>query len=355
MNTTTASALIRAKVDANIFKYIDERLKQAKSVDDDYERLWREIHTLMGAGGKRIRSRIVLLTYQMLGGEDVESIIPIAAAHELLHLGMLIHDDIIDRDYVRYGVKNIAGTYGDIYATTVKNPEHRLHYAQASAILAGDLMLSDAYQLILSANIEPAKIVEVQKIFGNGIFEVIGGELLDTEAVFRGEGAASSEKIALHKTASYTFSLPMLVGACLAGASVAQRMQVTTFAQNLGIAFQLRDDVLGIFGNEDETGKTNTGDIREGKRTYMIEQFYELASDDHKQEFDQFFGKNDISNEQARRVRQLLIASHALEATEQAITRYTQKARATISAMGVEPAYLGELNELIILATERAK
>ena len=357
MSTPSVDAVrsIRADIDLAIFSHIDQSFERAMTMSSDYARLWSVMRELMGSGGKRIRSRIVVLSYQMFGGDNVQSVIPVAAAHELLHLGMLIHDDIIDRDYVRYGVKNIAGSYDEVYAQTIKDPVSRLHYAHSAAILAGDLMLSEAYQMILSANISSTKIVEVQKVFGRGIFEVIGGELLDTEAAFLGVDGASPTLIALHKTASYTFILPMLIGACLADASTDQQYGVTEFAKNLGIAFQFRDDILGVFGDEAETGKTNTGDIREGKRTYMIEQFFQLAGDAERREFESLFGNEDISTEDANRVRGLLRASGALDQTEQAIAHYTTRARAALDTLDINPAFIGEVNELIVLATERKK
>lgn len=357
MSTPSVDAVrsIRADIDLAIFSHIDQSLGRAMTMSSDYARLWSVMRELMGSGGKRIRSRTVVLSYQMFGGDNVQSVIPVAAAHELLHLGMLIHDDIIDRDYVRYGVKNIAGSYDEVYAQIVKDPVSRLHYAHSAAILAGDLMLSEAYQMILSANISSTKIVEVQKVFGRGIFEVVGGELLDTEAAFLGVDGASPALIALHKTASYTFILPMLIGACLADASTDQQHGVIEFAKNLGIAFQFRDDILGVFGDDAETGKTNTGDIREGKRTYMIEQFFQLAGDAERREFESLFGNEDISMEDANRVRGLLRESGALDQTEQAIAHYTTRARAALDTLDINPAFIGEVNELIVLATERKK
>ena len=357
MNTISVDAgkSVRAEIESAIFAHIDERIERSGSMSGDYKRLWTEIRALMGSGGKRIRSRIVVLSYQMFGGDDVRSIVPVAAAHELLHLGVLIHDDIIDRDYVRYGVENIAGKYQSIYADVVQDTAHRLHYSHSAAILAGDLMLSDAYQMIAAANIEPARVIEVQKIFGEGVFEVIGGELLDTEAAFLGDSGSSALLVALHKTASYTFILPMLVGACLADATTDQRLGVIDFAKNLGIAFQLRDDVLGVFGDEAETGKTSTGDIREGKRTYMIERFYEVANRSQRSEFESLFGDEQLSDTGADRVRELLIDSGSLDKTEQAIASYTQAARRCLEVLDINPAFADEVDNLIVLATDRKK
>ena len=331
----------------------EARMRQARDMHPEYGRLWSEALALMMSGGKRIRPRMVLLAYRMFGGEDVASIIPIAAAHELLHFGILVHDDIIDRDDVRYGVKNVTGRYEAFYEADMPDDGDRHHYAQGAALLAGDLMISDAYQMMLQADVAPERIVAVQKILGDGIFEVVGGELLDTEAAFRGSGVASPEKIALHKTASYTFVLPMLIGATLAGASEEQKEQLVRFAQNLGVAFQLRDDILGVFGDAKKTGKTTSGDIREGKKTYMVERFYECASEQQKTCFNALFGHEDISDDEVTQVRQLLVDSGARAETEDGIKRYADEARAILDGLTIDAESRHAAETLIIAATDR--
>ena len=335
--------------------FLADRLSHAAAIHPHYAELWQEVGRLLGTGGKRLRSRMVLLSYSLFGGDDVHSILPAAAAQELLHVGMLIHDDIIDRDYIRYGIDNVAGGYKKRYAAFVADDAERLHYAHSAAILGGDLLLSEAYLLMAESNVDAEKIIAVQRLLGRGIFEVIGGELLDTETAFRGDGIATPEDVALYKTASYTFTLPFLVGALLAGASEEDQAYIRTFGSNLGIAFQLRDDIIGVFGDEAETGKSSTGDIREGKRTYMVELFYELASESQRAEFDNRFGKQSLTNEQCDDVRALLKDSGALAQTEQSIAEYEAKARRALEQMTVTQSFAGQLEQLIQVATKRSK
>lgn len=194
------------------------RLGDSADIDSTYQTLWNEIDRLINSGGKRLRSKIAVLSYLMFGGQSLDEITPVAASIELLHLGVLIHDDIIDRDYVRYGTDNIAGGYNQkIYTELVSNRIDRLHYANSMSVLAGDLLLSESYRLIAESAIDPQKALSILSLLGKSIFEVIGGELLDTEAVFRDRAESKIEKIAIYKTSSYTIALPMLAGAKLAG------------------------------------------------------------------------------------------------------------------------------------------
>jgi len=333
--------------------FFERQTKQSQLVSPYYQDLWKEMQRLVQSGGKRLRPRMTLLAYQAFGGQEMGEALPIAAAQELLHLSMLIHDDVIDRDYVRYGVDNVAGAYQKHYEELVPDPSDRLHYANSAAILAGDLLISGAYQIMLESTAAPTKILEIQKLLGRSIFEVAGGELIDTEAAFRAAGSIHSETVALYKTASYTFISPLLIGAVLAGASADDQTMMKLFAKNLGIAFQLRDDVIGVFGNEADTGKSTIGDIREGKRTYLVEQFYKYANEDDLATFDLYFGNRSIGVEEAEIVKELLIHTGAREKTEDAIRHYEANAREALGSLGVDEDYRRQLDDLIVIATKR--
>lgn len=268
-------------------------------------------------------------------------------------MSLLIHDDIIDRDYVRYGVDNVAGKYFKTYYDIVEDEAERLHYAQSAAILAGDLLIASSYRLIVSSNIDGGILRAVQDVHSRSIFDVAGGELIDTEAAFRPANSIDAQTVAQYKTASYTFIGPLTIGAILAGASDGDVMQLRSFAKSLGVAYQLRDDVIGIFGDEQTIGKPTISDIREGKHTYMVEEFYKLADGDQKTRFEQHFGDKHVSPEEAEVIMQLLQESGALKRTEEAIAEYTQQAYDALSQIGAGD--MSELNELVTIVTKRDK
>lgn len=355
VNTTLHPSHSKEMIDAFLQPLISLKAEEAREIDPAYATLWQAIESLYLAGGKRFRSYMTLLVFEAYSDEPLESIIPSAAAQELLHLAMLIHDDIIDRDFVRYGVKNVAAQYLDHYETLLKNGRDKEHFAQSAAMLSGDLLISEAFILITETQANPSAILSAQRLLAKAIFHVIGGELLDTEASFKGIAAAHPLVIAEQKTASYSFVTPFLMGAALAEAPQAQRELLQELGQQVGIAYQLRDDVIGVFGNEALTGKSSEGDIREGKRTVLIDEFYRRASQPQRAHFDSVFGHQDASSDDVASVRQLLIESGAKDALESMIEAYHDHSSTLIEQLTVDQAHKDAFRHLIQLCLQRER
>ena len=328
-------------------QFFAENIKAAEAVDKHYAVLWQELNRLVRSGGKRMRPRITIMCYQAFGGSDVQSIISIATAQELLHQCLLIHDDIIDRDHKRYGVENISGRYKKLYKPYVKESLDLEHYSLSAALLAGDLLLSSAHQLIAESTIDPTIKQRVHAIFSQSIFNVAGGELLDTESAFRPVADISTKTIAKYKTASYSYVGPLLIGATLANADSASCAALRVFAEDLGIAFQLRDDILGVFGNEDTTGKSNETDIKEGKYTHLVECLLQKLDKKETAIFNTVFGNQSASAEQIQQIRDLFVSSGALEQVEEKIASYESSARKELDFLQLNNEYR-ELFEALI-------
>lgn len=349
----TSEQHIASLIDHTLANFFKESLEQARSVDSHYALLWENLARLHASGGKRIRPKIVVMSYLAFGGQDLEAIIPIACAQELLHFSMLIHDDIIDRDLIRYGVDNITGSYQYIYEPLVPNKADRLHYANSAAILAGDLMIAGAHRLITQSTFSADKRLLALSRMYESIFQVAGGELIDTESSFYPIGAIDPLTVILHKTASYSFVGPCVVGSTLADAPQEKIALLQDFATHLGIAFQLTDDLLGVFGDEAKTGKSNTGDIREGKKTYLIERTRENLSKDETTFFNRCFGTPEASDDDIQRLKDLIISSGAKKQSEDTINDHVAKARLALSSLDLNPDANAQFEELIIKATKR--
>jgi len=343
----------KAIIDAFITPLLQQRTEEARRISPHYETLWQDISKLYSAGGKRFRSYMTLLTFETFSDKPIESILPAAAAQELLHVAMLIHDDIIDRDDIRYGVKNVAREYLDHYEEIIENTEDRRHYAESAAILAGDLLISEAFVLVTETDAQPAVVLAAQRLLSKAMFQVIGGELLDTEAAFRGIDSADPLVIAEQKTASYSFVSPFLMGATLAGAAPEQLETLQRFGEQLGIAYQLRDDIIGIFGDEGITGKSTDGDIREGKRTFLIEEFYKLSDETQRVTFDALFGRHDLNDDAIAVVKNLLIESGAKEAVEVLIAAYREHTHALLATLQMDDIHRTKFSDLIDLCLKR--
>lgn len=345
----------KAMVDAFLTPLLQELTEKARRISPHYETLWQDIETLYEAGGKRLRSYMTLLTYTAYSKQPPEMIIPAAAAQELLHIAMLIHDDIIDRDVMRYGVKNVTQQYLDHYEELIADTSDRRHYAESAAILAGDLLISQAYIVLSETKVDPALVIKAQHLLSKAVFQVIGGELLDTEAVFRGLDSADPLVIAEQKTASYSFVSPFLMGATLAEASPIQLNILRTLGEQLGIAYQLRDDLLGVFGNATKTGKSIDGDLKEGKRTLLVEAFKSLATEAQTNEFNLYFGRQDITEKEIDRIKVLLTESGAKASVETLISEYQEYAHNLLQSLDIDKPYLEAFSHLIDLCVKREK
>jgi geranylgeranyl diphosphate synthase type II len=295
------------------------------------------------------------VAYRLYGGKDETGILSIAASQELLHLSMLIHDDIIDRDYVRYGVKNIHGSFDEVYAPLISDDDERRHYASSAALLGGDLLLSSAYDIVTGSTLPDAKKILALTYLSNSVFNVVGGELLDTEASFRPHDQVDPIKIALFKTSSYSFIAPLCSGAAIAGASDTELENMSSFGEALGIAFQLADDLLGVFGDEQVTGKSTTSDISEGKFTLLVKEALNLADEADRTTLQSLLGKHDISNEEAEQVRSIFVRSGAKASIERSIETYALAAHAALAKLDGSEQYKQELAHLITRATKRSK
>lgn len=349
--------LLEAKslVDNYLLSVFKKRRDQASQVSEYYAALWSEMESLYASGGKRLRPYIIMMSYQAYGGSKLDHILPVASSSELIHQAMLIHDDIIDRDTVRYGVKNITGQYDQAYKDFLSDPGERRHFAESSALLAGDLLISEAHTQIAFSDLGPEHIVAAQRILSTAVFHVAGGELIDTEASFRPAGSVDPLTIAMQKTASYSFISPLIMGATLAGADQRQIDLLTKLGNTIGIAFQLRDDIIGVFGNEKITGKSADNDLREGKRTLLVNDYYLRADDDQKHEFETFFGNQEATAADLQSLRALLEQTGTRSAVESLIKSYQSETTNQLALLDISDEARAVFAELIHLCLVREK
>jgi geranylgeranyl diphosphate synthase type II len=288
--------------------FVDAKLR-AVSVNATYLGLWEALERA-AAGGKRSRPRLVMLAYRQLGGTDFSSAAELAASYELLHSALIIHDDIIDRDFVRRGTPNVSGHYRN-RALRAGVPSADAEHAGVSAgVLAGDLALSGAYRLLRTMEAPEAVRLRLSEILDNAIFSSVGGEVLDVEFSRTPDMPPLEDitKTAHQKTSVYSFEAPLQAGAVLAAAPEPVITALTSFGRYAGIAYQIADDVLGVFGAESRTGKTSWGDLREGKRTALLSY---AATRPEWSSIASLIGSSDMTAADAGHVRSVLVACGA--------------------------------------------
>jgi len=333
--------------------FFEEQLASAKTIHPNYELLWLQIQKLVKSGGKRLRPKMTLLAYRAYGGTDIAAVMSFALSQELIHQSMLIHDDIIDNDTVRHGVPNIDGAYRQLYSKFVANEENRHHFSQSAALLAGDLLISAAYKTMFAANVSSDTLNACQQLLSTSICEVTAGELLDNEISFKPKGEINATTVARYKTASYSFIGPLLTGAVLAGASSKEQGLLRMYAETLGIAFQFADDIIGTFGDETVTGKSNKSDIREGKITILVEYFYEYSNAKDLATFNSIFGNSSCSDKEADIIRNLLVASGAYQKAKDKVLEYSHKASQALEQLEIDQSAKAAFTELINKSTVR--
>ncbi len=355
METTglAAAASRQAHVDAVLDRFFTLATTRAAALGPEYERLWRELE-LNTRGGKRFRPRMVMGAYQALGGTDLEAAAYVGAAFELLHTALIVHDDVIDRDFVRRGAPNISGAYRDRASAEGSTDAVAEHRGLTAAILAGDLALVNASRLIDRSGVEDVVRARLLEVMDEAIFASAAGELIDvdyssTQEVPRVDDILTMERL---KTAVYSFECPLQAGAILAGASDEVVQTLADFGRDIGIAYQIVDDVLGVFGVETETGKTTIGDLREGKRTVLIS--YATTAPGWP-DVEGLVGKADLTEEEAGRVRELLTASGARSFADGLARYYGNRALARLAEPHIPPALRAELHPVADAVLGRAK
>src|SRR5215218_3291993 len=297
------------QVDAVLDRFFSLSRKRAVALGPEYVALWEalERNTI---GGKRMRPRMVFAAYQALGGTDLEAAAYIGAAFELLHTALFVHDDVIDRDFSRRGVPNIAGLYRDRARQSGSDPAAAEHRGISAAVIAGDLALFNSCRLIDGSGVSGQVRTRLLEVMDEALFASAAGELIDVDFSFgvdmpRVDDILSMERL---KTAVYSFECPLQAGAILAGAAEDTVATLADFGREIGIAYQIVDDVLGVFGSEEQTGKSTIGDLREGKRTVMIA--YATTTPDWTR-IEPLLGRADLTEAQAADVRSLLVSSGA--------------------------------------------
>jgi len=297
-------------VERELDAYFADAIARAADHGPGFARLWASLAEAT-AGGKRFRPRLVCVAHDALGGSRGRDAAVVGAAFELLHTALIVHDDVIDRDHVRRGAPNIAGAYGASARQAGADDATADHAGLSAAVIAGDLALAGAHRILDRTSLDSAMRERIHGLLDEAVFTAAAGELADLEyaigvAVPRLDDVIEMEHL---KTAVYSFEAPLAAGAVLADATEAQVEALRAFGREVGIAYQVVDDILGVFGDAAKTGKTVLGDLREGKRTVLIA----AASDrDGWADASAGFGDPDLDEAGAERIRQHLLASGAL-------------------------------------------
>lgn len=263
-------------------------------------------------GGKRVRPALLYYGYQLFSNQDLDEVVKISIFIELLHSFLLIHDDIMDRSDLRRGLPTVHKIYEGISRKEGFNDD--THLGNTMAILSGDFASQLAYGIIAESNFPEDKKNKLIKLVSEEISSVIFGQIGDCLLPYKKNFTREDvEYVHLYKTATYTFRLPLLAGAILAGAEEQYFSVLENYAIPCGIAFQIRDDILGVFGVDKDTGKSSISDIEEGKKTLLVHHAYQYASEEDKAKLDTCIGKQGLVDTEAMEVREIFRRTGSLD------------------------------------------
>ncbi|MCD0448644.1 polyprenyl synthetase family protein [Actinocorallia sp. API 0066] len=355
------SAVAPTAVDAALRGFFAERRAEAEHLGQDLTDTIAELEDYVLGGGKRIRPLVAWLGWIGAGGDPAGPVAPAVlracAGFELLHVSGLIHDDIIDASLTRRGRPAAHVTFAERHRSRRYSGDPAA-YGTGAAILIGDVALVWADYMIRTSGLPADVQAGLGQVWSAVRSEVLYGQLLDlNNQASEAEDVESALRVNRYKTASYTVQRPLQFGAVLAGANADLVAAYRAFGADIGMAFQLRDDLLGVFGDPEVTGKPSGDDLREGKRTVLLATALRRA-DEHDPGAAAFLREKvgtDLSQDELARVRGVLLDVGAVRDIEQQIEVLTDHALAVLEASGTAVAAKEQLAELAIRATQRAR
>lgn len=313
----------RARISKAVESFVADRRESLLDIDASLQSL----HDLLGqfvAGGKRLRPVLAWWGWRAAGGHDSDEAIRAAASLELLQACALIHDDVMDDSDTRRGFPAIHRSVESIHAANQWRGGSE-SFGVAAAILLGDLCLSWADQLLYESGLPAEALARAKPVYDIMRTELMAGQFLDVVAQVQPEGSPQRAlRVARYKSAKYTVERPLHLGWALANGSPELQQALSEYGLALGEAFQLRDDVLGVFGDPQTTGKPAGDDLREGKRNFLTETALVQADPAGRELLQRQLGNPSLDANEIDQLRVIIDSSGALAATEQRIAEQTQ-------------------------------
>lgn len=326
---------ICAQVDEVVDRFVAAATDLLHDLDPLATELVDPIRELFTAGGKRLRPCLVFAGHEASGGRHTEAgddVIDVAAAVEMLHTFALLHDDVMDRSALRRGRPTAHLRFAELHRERDAGGDSDW-FGSAAAVVAGDLAFVWADQLLDRLTCDPLRRQQVRAVFSTLRSEVIAGQYLDLRLAGPWASDEQAQTIALLKSGRYTVTRPLELGAVLAGANRDTLQALRRFGDSIGVAFQLRDDVLGVFGAPDVTGKSACEDIRSGKASLLLVRALELAPPARRDVLRAGLGCADLSDDDVDRCRDIVSGSGALASIEALIAAKLTEAEAALDGL----------------------
>ncbi|MDD5397378.1 MAG: polyprenyl synthetase family protein [Candidatus Moranbacteria bacterium] len=329
---------LKVAIDRELGHQFDVAIADALKNDKLIAEALEHMKTIALAGGKRIRGALLCWAYFGVGGKEKKKILKVAAAIELVHLFLLVHDDIIDRGDLRHGEKTLHKMLEKKWQKKL-SPEQAKHFGESIAIIGGEFLHVMANKIVLEAGFScqetAAVVLQLQKIVATTII----GQSQDI-AIEYGKNVTQEDVLKMYenKTARYTFEGPLHLGAMMAGCSDKKTLQALSgYAVPLGIAFQIQDDVLGVFGYEKKIGKSVASDIEEGKQSLLVVKARQLSTPAQRKQLSGILGKKNLTKKEIEAFKNILKTTGALAEAEKMALECLNKGKCEIEKAIILP------------------
>ncbi len=344
---------IRAQVGSALDEFLGRQRRALGGIAPDMLPWMDAIGGLL-ASGKRLRPAFCYWGWRAAGGEDRPQVHAAAAALELLHASALVHDDLIDGSETRRGQPAVHRRFAAAHADGRWRGSAEA-FGAAAAVLIGDLLMAWTDELFHASGLPDSALRRGQPVLDAMRAELVCGQYLDVLGQAAGDGTVSSAmRVAMYKSAKYTVERPLQLGAALADACPPLATACAGYGARIGLAFQLRDDVLGVFGDPAQTGKPADGDLREGKRTVLVAIARERASAAQRDLLDRRLGDPLLDEAGADEIRSVLTGTGAVAECELMIDANVAEGLAALDDAPMTGAAKLALADLAVIATARS-
>ncbi len=345
-------ARLRARVEQALDEFIQRQRPVLLTAGEELLAGLAAIEALLN-GGKRLRPAFCYWGWRGAGGADCPEIITVAAALELLHASALAHDDVLDGSDTRRGQPSLHRRFAARHAGSGWHGSAD-SFGVGAAILMGDLLLSWTDEMFQASGLPADATQRGHRVLSVMRTEVMAGQYLDLLEQVGGVGTVESAlRVATLKSAKYTVERPLQLGAALAAGPDSVARAYTMYGIPIGTAFQLRDDVLGVFGDPAQTGKPAGDDLREGKRTVLVAMTFAKASPDQAAALGRRLGDPGLDQAGVAEAQEIIRGTGALLACEEMIERYLSEALAALMEAPITSEAREALAELALAATSR--
>lgn len=344
MNFQTYLKQSSEKVQQQVSHIINQWREESNQIAPQLEDLTQLFTTSM-TGGKCLRGSLIMIGSSLHNENRTKDVTTIAAAYEILCTALLIHDDVIDRSPTRRGKPTLHTALGNS------------HYGFSQAICLGDIGIFLATRLIADSPFDSKLKTTCLSIVSQLAMHTFIGEMLDIKLSLPDEEKLEKDVIDIHKLKAsyYTIVCPLLIGATLCNAPQKTTRFIQTFGTCIGIAFQIQDDILGVFGEEKAIGKSATSDIEENKNTLLITYALQNATTVQKKMLEQHYGKGVLTDKQLQEVKQVFIDTGSLAYSQLKAKQYIEKGKKIIPKLTADPIMQKLLSDFADFIIDRRK